>query len=88
VSRPTDFPKADCQFNTVIKRLAGLDAYADSWAIRLDDPKIRQWLMVFINRNTDLGDAWEWAEQPDYPLEFSTLVKRRLCRSDNHVVMF
>ena len=29
-------------------------------------------LMVLINWNTDLGDAWEWAEQPDYPLEFST----------------
>ena len=188
----TDFPKADCQFVTVIKRLAGLDIYGDSWAIRLDDPKIRrypflyalevgrnggwrltedelaglrsylaaggflviddfwgtqQWaaferemsrilpdrpiveltpdheifrsfyeiaeviqvpnigngqaiaygipgavtyqqdgyvphargifdddgrLMVFINFNTDLGDAWEWAERPDYPLEFST----------------
>ena len=29
-------------------------------------------LMVLINWNTDLGDAWEWAEQPDYPLHFST----------------
>ncbi len=29
-------------------------------------------LMVVINWNTDLGDAWEWAEQPDYPLRFST----------------
>ena len=29
-------------------------------------------LMVIINWNTDLGDAWEWAEQPDYPLQFST----------------
>jgi hypothetical protein len=29
-------------------------------------------LMVVINGNTDLGDAWEWAEQPDYPLKFST----------------
>jgi hypothetical protein len=29
-------------------------------------------LMVMINWNTDLGDAWEWAEQPDYPLRFST----------------
>jgi hypothetical protein len=29
-------------------------------------------LMVVINQNTDLGDAWEWAEQPDYPLNFST----------------
>jgi hypothetical protein len=188
----TDFPKADCQFVSVVKRLAGLDMYGDSWAIHLDDSRIRsypflyvlevgrnggwrlsdaelrglqdylaaggflvvddfwgtqQWaaferemrrilpdreivdvpldhelfsifytideilqvpnisngtaialgyrgavtyqqdgyvphvrgifdddgrLMVVINWNTDLGDAWEWAEQPTYPLEFST----------------
>jgi len=29
-------------------------------------------LMVMINWNTDIGDAWEWAEQPHYPLKFST----------------
>ncbi|HSM60815.1 MAG TPA: DUF4159 domain-containing protein [Longimicrobiales bacterium] len=29
-------------------------------------------LMVLINWNTDLGDAWEWAELPWYPLEYST----------------
>lgn len=29
-------------------------------------------LMVAINWNTDLGDAWEWAEHPQYPLRFST----------------
>lgn len=29
-------------------------------------------LMVAINFNTDLGDAWEWAEDPRYPLEYST----------------
>ena len=29
-------------------------------------------LMVVINWNTDLGDAWEWAEDPYYPLKFST----------------
>lgn len=28
-------------------------------------------LMVAINWNTDLGDAWEWAEDPFYPLKFS-----------------
>lgn len=33
-------------------------------------------LMVLINGNTDLGDAWEWAEQPDYPLAFSTYAFR------------
>ncbi|HEY3120036.1 MAG TPA: DUF4159 domain-containing protein [Vicinamibacteria bacterium] len=29
-------------------------------------------LMVLINANTDLGDAWEWAERPEYPLKYST----------------
>ncbi len=29
-------------------------------------------LMVLINWNTDLGDAWEWADLPDYPLRYST----------------
>jgi hypothetical protein len=29
-------------------------------------------LMVVINWNTDLGDAWEWAENPLYPLQYST----------------
>ena len=29
-------------------------------------------LMVIINWNTDLGDAWEWAEDPSYPLAYST----------------
>jgi hypothetical protein len=29
-------------------------------------------LMVVINWNSDLGDAWEWAEDPFYPLRFST----------------
>jgi Domain of unknown function (DUF4159) len=29
-------------------------------------------LMVAINWNTDLGDAWEWAEDPRYPLEYSS----------------
>jgi len=28
-------------------------------------------LMVVINWNTDLGDAWEWAENPYYPIEYS-----------------
>lgn len=28
-------------------------------------------LMVVINWNTDLGDAWEWADDPDYPFRYS-----------------
>jgi hypothetical protein len=29
-------------------------------------------LMVIINWNTDLGDAWEWADLAGYPLTYST----------------
>lgn len=29
-------------------------------------------LMVVVNWNTDIGDAWEWAESPYYPLRYST----------------
>jgi len=29
-------------------------------------------LMVVINWNTDMGDAWEWAEDPRYPLKYSS----------------
>src|SRR5262245_55565887 len=50
----TDFPKADCQFVAVIKRLAGLDTYSDSWAIHLDDPKIRRYPFLYaleVGRN-------------------------------------
>jgi hypothetical protein len=178
----TDFPKADLQFVTVLKRLARIDVYQQEHAITLDDPALRrfpflymlevgsmgltepertglrnyllaggflliddfwgtrEWqnfeyeirqvfpeypieeltidhpifeayynideilqvpaignirwgqtsegdgyvphvlgihddtgrLMVLINWNSDLGDAWEWAEQPDYPLKYST----------------
>ena len=28
-------------------------------------------LLVIINWNSDLGDAWEWAEDPYYPIQFS-----------------
>jgi len=37
-------------------------------AILDDDGEI----MVFINFNTDLGDAWEWSENPYYPFPEST----------------
>jgi len=28
-------------------------------------------LIVLINWNSDLGDAWEWADHPKYPSHFS-----------------
>jgi len=33
-------------------------------------------LLVAINWNTDLGDAWEWAEDPWYPLDRSNFAYR------------
>jgi hypothetical protein len=182
----TDFPKADRQFVSVLKRLATLDAYEQGLPVRLDDPELRrfpylyavevghmdmtpleaerlrayllaggflvvddfwgseEWdsfarqmalvfpdreivdipkghplfhsyydieevvqvpnmgqaaggptwesdgytpvvrgifddqgrLMVAINWNTDLGDGWEWAELPTYPLKFSSYAMR------------
>lgn len=33
-------------------------------------------LMVVINHNTDLGDAYEWADDPQYPNDFSSYAYR------------
>lgn len=33
-------------------------------------------LMVVINWNTDLGDAWEWSESPDYPFVYSSFAHK------------
>jgi hypothetical protein len=33
-------------------------------------------LMVMINFNSDLGDAWEWADVPYYPEEYSSAAYR------------
>ena len=29
-------------------------------------------LLMIVNHNTDIGDFWEWIDQPMYPLEPST----------------
>lgn len=33
-------------------------------------------LVVVINHNTDLGDAYEWMDNPEYPYEFSSYAYR------------
>ena len=33
-------------------------------------------LIVFIARNQDNGDAWEWIDQPDYPLKYGLAAYR------------
>jgi hypothetical protein len=52
-------PTWECNDGCEVPKVYGID----------DD---RGELMVLINFNTDLGDAWEWAENPYYPLRFST----------------
>lgn len=45
------------------------DGYVPAVRAVLDDAGR---VMVLISWNSDLGDAWEWAEQSCYPLEYST----------------
>jgi Domain of unknown function (DUF4159) len=33
-------------------------------------------LMILITYNADLGDAWEWMDDPDYPSKFTTYAYR------------
>jgi len=49
------------------------DGYVPKWrAIRNDNGRI----MVAICANMHLGDAWEWADSPEYPEKFSGLAFR------------
>jgi len=49
------------------------DGYVPKWrAIRSDQGRI----MVAICANMHLGDAWEWADSPQYPEKFSGLAFR------------
>jgi hypothetical protein len=43
-----DYPKADQQFLTVLRRLTNLDAYASENAVRLDDPELRRYPFLYI----------------------------------------
>jgi hypothetical protein len=44
----TDYPKADRQFLTVLRRLTNLDAYASEHSVRLDDPELRRYPFLYI----------------------------------------
>lgn len=52
------------------ERYDGTNAH---WRAVLDD---RQRVQVLICHNSDLGDAWEWADDPDYPENFASLAYR------------
>ncbi len=49
------------------------DGVEPSWKGIYDD---RGRLMVAVCHNMDLGDAWEWADLPQYPERFTTLAYR------------
>ncbi|MGH9460024.1 MAG: DUF4159 domain-containing protein [Vicinamibacteria bacterium] len=82
VDIPYDHPIFTCFYN--VERIIQVPnvgqgiAGGPTWEKDGYDPKLRGIfdeqgrLIVVINWNTDLGDAWEWAENPYYPLRFST----------------
>ena len=43
-----DYPKADLQFLTVLRRLTNLDAYNSEHAVALDDPELRRHPFVYM----------------------------------------
>jgi hypothetical protein len=47
-----------------------LDGYVARWRGIYDD---KGRLMVAISFNSDIGDSWEWADEPQYPERFSAL---------------
>ena len=49
------------------------DGYTPTWRGIYDDDGR---LMVIINFNVDLGDAWEMADEPWYPEEYTALAYR------------
>jgi hypothetical protein len=49
------------------------DGYVAKWRAIRDD---RGRVMVAICHNMHLGDAWEWADSPEYPERFASLAFR------------
>jgi hypothetical protein len=56
-----------------IHATGSLDGRGAHWRGIYDD---KGRLMVAISYNSDLGDAWEWADEPRYPEQFSALAIR------------
>jgi len=54
-------------------RTSERDGYDAKWRAILDD---RNRAQVLICHNMDLGDAWEWADDPQYPEKFASLAYR------------
>jgi len=47
-----------------------LDGFVDHWRGIYDD---KGRVMVAISVNSDIGDSWEWADEPEYPERYSAL---------------
>lgn len=47
-----------------------LDGYVAHWRGIYDD---KGRIMVAISFNSDVGDSWEWADEPEYPEKYSAL---------------
>ncbi len=82
VDLPLDHPIFHCFYDVreivQVPNLAQGRSGGPTWERDGYDPTVRGVfdqdgrLMVVINWNSDLGDAWEWADDPYYPLRFST----------------
>jgi hypothetical protein len=79
-----DIPSSDAIFHTVYDlddryQIVGaehlaeghkLDGYVARWRGIYDD---KGRVMVAASFNSDIGDSWEWADEPEYPEKFSAL---------------
>ena len=54
-------------------RIFEKDGTAPRFAAIFDDNRR---IMVMINHNVDIGDAWEWADLPAYPARYTTQAYR------------
>jgi hypothetical protein len=54
-------------------RIFEKDGKAPRFAAIYDDNRR---IMVMINHNVDMGDAWEWADLPQYPARYTTQAYR------------
>jgi len=82
-----DIPDADAIFHTVydlddryqipgaehLDRGYKLDGKGAHWRGIYDD---KGRIMIAISFNSDVGDSWEWADDPEYPEKFSALGNR------------
>lgn len=55
------------------RRIFEKDGAAPRYAAIYDDQRR---IMVMINHNVDLGDAWEWSDLPQYPARYTTQAYR------------